>query len=87
MTGVMGVLEQWGRSAEPLGGSELAAAVQGCSAAERDALLAGDREAVAVLIGARTSLVCTIAAPDDEPMSDEPVQPADNPDDTETQAA
>jgi hypothetical protein len=87
MTGVVGVLEQWGRSAELPSGGELMAAAQGCSAAERDALLAGDCEAVTVLIGARASLVCTIAAPDDEPMSDEPVQPADSPDDTETQAA
>ena len=87
MSGAINLLEALGARAAS-GVMEAAAAGAALPAAEYAALVAGDAQALAVLLGARTSLVCAIVAPDDATVPDEQQErPDDRPDDIEPQAA
>lgn len=88
MSSVINFLEGLGRRAKSLPDASFEEAIAVCSYAEQQALLAGDSDALARLIGARVSLMSAVAAPDNEPVPDErPEEPGEFPDDDESQAA
>ena len=87
MSNVIDVLEQLGAHPAQAG---MATQAAGLDAKQRDALLAGDREMLAALVGTRAVLVCSIAAPENDPdeQSDEPLdEPTDAPDESGSRAA
>ena len=86
MLSLVDFLERLGRSSGPMSATDLATLVAERSRNERELLLAGDVEALRLLCGARLSLACAVAAPDQAP-DEEPEEPAEAPDEQEYRAA
>jgi len=95
MSEVIYFLEGLGQTAAPLSPDQLMQAVAAFPDGERHALVTGDMQALAACIGARTSMVCAIVVPENEPDAPDeqpehpeyPEHPQDSPEDTESRAA
>lgn len=89
MSGVTEFLEKLGQRPEKSSAAAIAIEAGTFPTAQRNALLAGDLQLLAELIGARTQMTCMIVAPDSEPVreDEEPAQPDEIPDDSAVKAA